>query len=237
MAGTLIWSGVGSFLGVILFFLVRLWIEKSHTRKKFIIEYLCASDLNQGQATESEGELMHHHGKRVTNPDDLNLFEIQYPIWEWTNDKVGKGSGASIIFGPYTTDFDEPGMYSATFVMRSVGLELPKDKLYDHIILELDVNASLPDFAMKPQGDLFNFYSQNKFARGYVRISHLAKKGWFDYTLKFYSDAKGIWEYRILPYDGSENRLNNLREISPDARIVFDKVIIHKIPKFQLPSV
>lgn len=234
---SIVGSALGGFLGVILFFIVRWQMEIAKTKPRLIREYLCASELNQGQPNEFKGELMHHHGRCIIDQNELKLFNAESPVWEWTNAEVGNGKGFSIIYGPYTTDFDEPCMYSVTFVMKSIGLAQPKSKIDDIILLELDVNTSIPDYAMRPSGDFINFYYQNQFAKGYVRISDLAEKGWVDCVLRFYSDAKGIWEYRIMPYEGHKDPHNPLKEIAPDARIVFNKVIIHKIPKFQYPTV
>jgi len=234
---SIVGSAFGGFLGVIAFFLVKWKIEINKSRPKQVGEYLCANELNQGQAIESEGELMHHHGRRISDIEELKLFEAINPIWEWTNQEVGKNKGFSIIFGPYTTDFDEPSMYSVTFVMRSIGLSAPKRKIDDEILLELDVNSSTPDYAMKPTGEFINFNYQDKISRGYVRISDLAKEGWINCVLKFYSNAKGIWEYRIMPYQGYENPYDRLKKLHPKVRIVFDKIIIKKIPKIQLPTV
>src|ERR1700746_2639402 len=115
---TLFWSAFGGFAGVLGFFFVKWVIERITTRKKFVVEYLCASELNQGQPTESAGELMHHHGKRISDIEELKVFRAKNPVWEWTRDAVGNGSGASIIYGPYTTDFIEPGVYSVTFTIK-----------------------------------------------------------------------------------------------------------------------
>jgi len=236
-----IWSIIGSafggFLGVIVFYLVKWKLEIIKAKPKLVAEYLCANFQNQGQESESEGDLMHHHGHRVHNIDELKKLGALYPVWEWTDEEVGRGKGFSIIYGPYTTDFDEPCIYSITFVIRGTGLKQLENKTDDQILLELDVNKSTPDYAMKPSGDFLNFNFQNKATLGYVRVSDLAEQGWVDCVLRFYSDAKGIWEYRILPYHGFANAYTKMREINPKARIFFDKIVIHKIPKIQTPSV
>ena len=229
--GTLFWSAFGSFAGVIVFFLVRLVIEKIRSAKKIVTTYLCANEQNQGQATEFEGELMHHHGKRIIDTDDLKKFNANNPLWEWTSTPVGRGTGTSMIYGPYSTDFEEPGVYSAMFRIKSIGLADPKEITRDHILFELDVNATTPDYGIKQTGEIVGFNAQNKFARGYVRISHLAQKGWVDFELRFFSNAQGIWEYRILP------NVENLAMVGPDVRIVFDRITIYKVPKLQIPNV
>jgi hypothetical protein len=156
---------------------------------------------------------MHHHGKRINDMEELKLFSTEHPIWEWANKEVGKGKGPSIIYGPYTTDFEEPCMYSVTFVMRSIGISQRKRKKDDQILLELDVNASTPDYAMRPTGDFVNFAYQNKFTRGYVRISDLAEKGWVDCVLRFYSNAKGIWNIAFCPIKDMKIHMITLKRL------------------------
>ena len=63
---TVYWSSVGAaiggFLGVIIFFIIRIYFEKKRTEPELIREYLCGNDGNQGQNTESEGEPMKRDG-------------------------------------------------------------------------------------------------------------------------------------------------------------------------------
>ena len=101
---TVFWSSVGAaaggFIGVICFFLVRLYFEKQRTKPKLIRDYLCGNERNQGQETEAEGELMHHHGRRVSDPKELQKLGVTHSVWEWTKNRVGRGAGASTIYGP-----------------------------------------------------------------------------------------------------------------------------------------
>jgi len=63
----------------------------------------------------------------------------------------------------------------------------------------------------------------------------LAKGGWLDFELKFYSDAQGVWEYRVHAYDGVDGRPDNVRRFGCDVRILFDTVTIRKLNKLNLP--
>ena len=61
---TVFWSAVGSavggFGGVIIFFLLRLFIEWKRSSPSNIQSYLCGNELNQGQPSETDGDLKHH---------------------------------------------------------------------------------------------------------------------------------------------------------------------------------
>ena len=60
-------SALGGFIGVMLYFNFKLGKEEKKTKPITISEYLCASEQNQGQENEYEGELMHHHGIRISD--------------------------------------------------------------------------------------------------------------------------------------------------------------------------
>lgn len=98
---------------------------------KFIATYQCASDINRGQVGEVEGELKHHHGKRVDSANELTKLGVNNPVWEWTRDRTGdnpfKGPGGSLFYGPYATDFTEPGLYSITFRILGKGFTKPTE--------------------------------------------------------------------------------------------------------------
>jgi hypothetical protein len=227
-------AALGGFIGVILFFLIRLLIEWGLSGKKFIRSYLCASKINQGQPTESDGELRHHHGRRVVDAAELRRFGASHAIWEWTRDPVGRDSGDSTIFGPYTTDFDEPGLYSVVFRIRALGLSRPSEIMNDLILLELDVNSTIPQITPMGTG-IIQVGAQRKIARKYIRTSELAQGGWMDYELKFYSDCQGVWEYRVMAFDGLGNRPDNLATLGGGAKILFDTVSIFRLKKIVLP--
>jgi hypothetical protein len=228
-------SAVGGFLGTILWFKFRLDIAKKENKEELIKIYLCANDQNQGQPSESYGELLHHHGKRVTDPNDLKQFDSKYPLWEWSRQEVGTlPRGTSTIYGPYTTDYDEPGLYSVVFKIRAIGLAKPKEIINDFILMELDINST--NSKLKSLGaTISSIPKQKRVAIKYVRISDLAKGGWQELKLKFYSDGQGIWEYRVLPYDGIAAQPDNLKSIESNVRIVFDNISIYRIKKLTLP--
>jgi hypothetical protein len=232
------WSTVGSalggFLGVIAFFLVRLYIEWKRSSPENIRTYLCGNDQNQGQDREHEGELLHHHGKRVSNESEYRKLEAQNPLWEWTRQAVGRGSGDTVIYGPYSTDFAEPGLYSATFVIRGIGFSKPTEILNDVVLLELDVNKTMPQLTSSQAGPAI-YGVQYKIARRFIRISELAKGGWQEFELRFSSDGQGIWEYRVFAYDGLDNKPDNIGRFGSDVRILFDRVSIQKISRLKLP--
>lgn len=237
---TIFWSSVGAaaggFVGVILFFLVRIYFEKSRTQPKVIATYLCGNNRNLGQATEAEGELMHHHGKRVVDPTELQKLDTRHPVWEWTKSPVGRDAGASTIYGPYATDFAKPGPYSAVFRVKATGLSHPDDITDDVVLLQLDVNKTISEY--KPVGQGISILrAQYQTAIKYVRASELAQKGWVDFELRFYSDAQGVWEYRVTANDGLDSKPDNIGRFGKEVRIIFDTVTIHEIKELQLPSV
>ena len=228
-------SAAGGFLGVMVFFLLRLFIQWMQSRPSKIRTYLCANEQNQGQSEEDAGELQHHHGTRISAVDDLRRLGIDHPIWEWTRDSVGRGEGDSVIFGPYSTDFAEPGLYSVAFVVRGVGFTRPAEIINDVLLLELDVNKTTTQ--LTATGETHNL--QNKIARRFIRVSELAQGDWQEFEIRFYSDGQGLWEYRIFAYDGSSsnNRVDNVTRFGTEIRILFDKIIIRKINKINLPMV
>ena len=234
----LFWSTVGSalgaFLGVIVFFLVRLCIEWKRSSPEHIRTYLCGNDLNQGQDNEREGELLHHHGERISNETDYRRLGAKNSLWEWTTQPVGRGSGDTVIYGPYSTDFAEPGLYSATFVIRGIGFSKPTEITNDLILLELDVNKTMPQLTSSQTGPSI-YGVQYKIARHFITVSELAKGGWQKFELRFYSDGQGIWEYRIFAHDGLDNKPDNISKFGTQVRILFDQVIIRKISKLNLP--
>jgi hypothetical protein len=80
--GTSFGSAVGGFLGVTLFFLVRLWIEVRRSSPEEIQTYFCGNAQNKGQEEESKGELMHHHGRRLDNKIEYAELGARNPLWE-----------------------------------------------------------------------------------------------------------------------------------------------------------
>ncbi len=231
-------AAVGGFIGVILFFLVKLKIEKIKSKPVLIRKYLCGIDLNQGQKTEAEGELMHHHGKRVDDDKEYEKIGATHPIWEWNKDPVGRGRGASTIYGPYSTDFYEPGTYSAIFKIKATGISSPEDIINDLILLEIDVNKTTREYTTIPNSpEIKLFNKQERVGIKYIRASDLAISDWNEFEIRFYSDAKGIWEYRVSVNDGLDDKPNNMNFYGNNVRIFFDTIEIKRIKENKLPTV
>jgi hypothetical protein len=229
-------AAAGSFIGVILFFLVRVYYEKWRTKPNLIRTYLCGNNRNQGQSTEAEGELMHHHGRRVVDSTELQKIGGNHPVWEWTKDPVGRNAGATIIYGPYATDFAKPGTYSAIFRIKATGLSHPDDISDDVVLLQLDVNKTISEY-IPAGGQVSLLPAQYQSAIKYVRASDLAQQGWVDFELRFHSDAQGVWEYRAWANDGLDNKPDNIGRFGKDVRIFFDTVTVQEIKEIQVASV
>jgi hypothetical protein len=237
---TVFWSSVGAaaggFIGVILFFLVRVCFEQRRTQPRHVRTYLCGNNRNQGQSTEAEGELMHHHGKRVVDQSELQKMGVDHPVWEWTKDPVGRGAGASTIYGPYATDFAKPGTYSAVFRIKATGLTHPNDITDDVVLLQLDINNTISEYMPTERG-VAAVKAQYQAGIRYVRASELAQQGWVDFELHFHSRAQGVWEYRMIANDGLDNKPDNIGRFGEDVKIFFDIVTIHEVKESFLPSV
>jgi hypothetical protein len=227
-------SAIGGFFGVLIFYWIRLSIEKRHAAPRLIKTYLCGNECNQGQATESEGELMHHHGRRIINQDELGKLEINYPVWEWTKEPTGKGKGDSTIYGPYSSDFSKPGTYLATFRVKALGLSPSSEITNDLILVHLDVFRTTKEYLIN-NGE--HHAKSEVIAIKYIRASELAAKGWVDFKLPFYSDARGIWEYRFFVNDGMDSKPNNIDKFGTNVRVFFDDVKIYRTKEIYVPEV
>jgi hypothetical protein len=227
-------SAIGGFIGVILFFLIRYLIEIIRSRPVVIRVYLCGNLLNKGDKTEVDGEIKHHHGKLILEKSEYRELDVNNPIWEWTRDSAGVGTGSTVIYGPYSTDFPEPGSYSAEFRIRGIGFSKPSEIKNNLILLELDVNRTLPQYTTSEK-NLMIIPSQYKIARRFVCVSELAKGGWQDFKVPFHSDCQGLWEYRIFAYDGLYDKPDNIGRFGKDVRILFDSITIKKENKLSLP--
>lgn len=229
-------AAFGGFVGVLVFFLFRLLYEIIRCRPKIIRIYKCTSDTNQGQENEVEGELKHHRGKRVDNDRELAALGVKDAVWEWTRDRAGDKKGDSIFYGPYSTDFTEPGLYSISFRIRGKSFTKPTEITEDVNVLELDVNCITPQLVGVQQA-VASVSNHLKVARRFVRVSELAESGWHDFELRIWSDGRGIWEYRAFAFDGESLKSDNLKRFGADVRIFFDKVVIKKLDKIKSPSV
>lgn len=224
-------AAVGGFIGVVLFFIIRIGVELCRLKSKEVHSYKCGNELNQGQQNEVDGELLHHHGRRVADKSEYESLDAKNPLWEWSRNAVGRGAGASLIYGPYTTDPSEPGLYKAIFKIKGIGFSKPKEIINDLILLKLDVNKTIPGYAVT-NSQLSIIPQQYEIGRHFIRVSDLAKGGWHSYEVPFYSDGQGIWEYRIYAHDSHPD---NIGQFGSNVRILFDTITIKKIRKFQLP--
>ena len=178
---------------------------------------------------------MHHHGRRVVDAAELRQVDSDHPLWEWSQDSVGTlPSGDSTIYGPYTTDFEEPGLYSVSFRIKAIGLSKPREIIDDFILLELDVSSTTVKYTPMQTG-VTAFGALRKVARRFIRISDLAIGGWLRFDLKFYSDGEGNWEYRILGYDGLGGRADNIGRLGTNVRLLFDSIAIRRLKRLRLP--
>jgi hypothetical protein len=226
-------AALGGFLGASIWFFVRFLITKFRRDRIFIKSYSCANNINLGDNNEVDGELKHHHGKRIDNESELRRLGMKNAVWEWTRTPAGVGSGGSVIYGPYSTDFAESGKYSVIFRVRGMGFTQPQDITRDVPVLHLDVNRSIEQY-MPVGGKIENLQAQNRFAVRYVRASELASSDWKDFELVFNCDGPGVWEYRIYAYDGVSLTPDNISQFGANVRIFFDKVAIFKINKMNI---
>jgi hypothetical protein len=168
--------------------------------------------------------MMHHHGKPVTDEKAFTNLDVTNPIWEFTKDRIGRGAGASIIYGPYTNDFHRPGDYSATFKIRGIGFPRQSDVPGD-----LNQNVFMLDVL---QTEILGAERKhNIVALGYVKVRGLAREGWQEYKLDFSTDGAGIWEYRVFPFfhnGGPEVEMPAILEKFGAAKIYFDTVVIRR---------
>ncbi len=227
-------AAVGGLLGVVIFFFVRLGIEQFRARRITVRSYSCAHNQNIGDAQEYEGQLMHHHGKRVTETADLTKVGKNEPVWEWSTTPCGKGQGASVIYGPYTTDFSEPGEYEVSFKVRAFGLSKKSELTHDPIILELDITRTTPKY-LPSQNGVQQFGAIVTVCRHFVRASDLACSRWIDVPLRFYAAGEGVWEYRIHAFDGVSKDPNNIAHFGGSIRLFFDSITIRRLRKMVLP--
>jgi hypothetical protein len=127
-------------------------------------------------------------------------------------------------------------MYSSNFIIKGVGFSKPDEIIDDLILLEIDVNKMIPQYSTD-QGEVKIIGAQYKIARKFIRAKQLAEGGWIEFELPFYSDAQGVWEYRVYAYDGLDSKPDNIGKYGANVRILFDKVIVRKINKLKLPWV
>jgi len=228
-------AAAGGFAGVILFFLVRLIIEKIRARPKLLRRYSCAHEQNRGDTNEYEGQLMHHHGRRVAEESELRKIGKAKPVWEWNRTPCGREPhGSSVIYGPYTTDFSEPGEYEVSFSTRAIGISKKSELSHDPIILEFDITRTTVTYAATPTGIQF-FNPPITVSKHFVRASDLAQRRWVNVPVRFYATGEGVWEYRIHAYDGVSKPLDHIGHFSQSIRLFFDTIAVKRIRQMVLP--
>ena len=82
-------SGLGGLLAVLVYFGIRVCIEKFNARPRAVRIYSCAHSQNVGNGQETHGELLHHHGRRVTDAAELATINSKEPVWAWNRDPCG----------------------------------------------------------------------------------------------------------------------------------------------------
>jgi hypothetical protein len=234
-------SAVGGFIGVVLFFGIRFLIELLRSRPRLVRTYACVTNLNNGGAMEMSGEFQHHRGNIVDDRDALKKLGASNPVWEWSRNPTKAGTGEYIFYGPYSMDPTEPGLYEATFKIRGIGFQKPKEISKDWDILLLDVlrtNKATGVVPAQEAAKVVQYQYQEVIARQTIRVSNLTRSGWKNYTLRFYSDGKGLWEYRSAAFDGigqGTGSVDLLKNCGTEVRIYFDTVSIKQISKLALP--
>ena len=199
---------------------------------------LCANEANQGQQDEELGQLMHHHGKRISDVIQYKESGASHPIWEWSRTETGRPTDKrpvkSIIHGPYSTDCPKPGPYAAIFRIKATGLAKPEEMFAHLVLLTLDVNQ----ITYEPAGPC-NFTRLDEVHRRVavccVRADALAGDGWQEFEVPFYSNATGMWEYRVIAKDGQGDQPDNISEFGNSVRIFFDTIQIKEVRKMKLP--
>ncbi len=228
-------SAVGGFVAILLFFGIRSVVAYFRSRPKLLRTYFCANCLNRGNVEkEMAGEIQHNRGRLVSDKEELKKLGTKNDLWEYSKDPVHGGHGSCIFYGPYSTDFSEPGSYCATFRIRGVGLSRPEELFEDYILLELDVSKKNTKFVPTEKG-IAAFQYDTTMCRRFVRITELAAGGWKEFDLHFQADTHGIWEYRCFAYDGLNERADNCSNLGKSVRILFDSVAIKKIRRFEIP--
>jgi hypothetical protein len=214
---TAVGSGAGGFLGVAFMFALRWWIDYLRSRPKEIKSYDAVTLANRGTTGEQYGELKHHFGRIAFDPKRPDR-----EVWECTQEPVGDPhkEASAHIYGPYSTDCHEPGVYLAKFKILGIGFGR-RDTLEIINVLVLDVSQSSDDHPRI-----------RRVAMGYVKPRELARDGWQEYDLPFYSEGFGTYEYRVSSIH------DNLSRCGDGTRILVDSVTLYKVPSsVRLPEV
>ena len=217
----------------------RWYLEKKEAKPLLIQEYRCANEANKGQEGEELGELMHDHGHRITNEEEYKKLGAINPIWEWSRKETRpnvKLPLKSIIYGPYSTDCRKPGLYHAVFRIKATGITSSEEIRNHLILLTLDVNHIEYEYFGFEKGYKLDQVHRPVGVR-YLRADELAKDGWKEYEVPFYSNGTGVWEYRVIAKDGSGDRPDNIGEFEKTGRkvrIFLDTIQIKQVREIRL---
>ena len=217
-------SGSGAFFGFATVFFIRWGFQALRSKPQTVQRYDAVSTLNRGARGEQNGELKHHFGEITTDPDNPKR-----QVWSCTNQKAGDhdAEASAFLYGPYSNDCDEPGVYIARFRVRGVQFPKPEEIDVDRNLIELDVAQNYHVLRDNGWGGV-----NSRVAVAYVKTKSLARAGWYNYDVRFHSDARGTWEYRVIKYE------DNLSRYGHDARVLVDSVIVLKCASsFPLPQI
>ena len=135
-------AAVGGFIGVVMFFGVRLILEIIRSRPRTIREYMCVTPLNRGGRTEMQGELEHHRGKVLSDRQELKKLCGSRGMGVVKGQNTRDFVRAPILW-PYSMDPTEPGLYAVSFRIRGYGFQKPQEISKNWDILMLDVFRTL----------------------------------------------------------------------------------------------
>ncbi|MDA1275261.1 MAG: hypothetical protein O2960_14625 [Verrucomicrobia bacterium] len=235
-------SGFGGLLGAIIFFIVRQARIDRKNKPTLVRQYFCVSKANIGQESEFEGDIKHHYGKVA---EDFDKLGVNHPVWEWTRSRSGDKTGTAVLYGPYSTDFPQPGHYAVRFRICATGLPVEKHLQNDYPLIDLDVNqvrfldgsedtieTDKSETQEKVIKKSIEYHRRNftKICRKFVFASELSDGQWHDFELQFHSDAEGQWEYRAFVNDGLHGRRDTMNDFGSSVRIFFDTVALWKLP-------
>ena len=109
---------------------------------------------------------------------------------------------------------------------------LPKmEHLQKHLVLlTLDVNQINGEGVADPRTS--PSATHRRVGIRYIRAGDLAEDKWQDFEVRFYSDASGVWEYRVIAKDGAGDQPNNIDKFGEgNIKIFFDTIEIKRIPE------
>jgi len=132
-------------------------------------------------------------------------------------------------------DHTDPGLYSVSFRIRGFGFSKPTEITEDWNVLALDVLRTKRIKGVVAAEKVVEYLDHEYFAQRYIRISELAHSKWQEFELRFFSDGRGVCEYRASAFDGFGVNDDTLQLCGSNVRIVFDSVTVQKLREFRLP--